>query len=151
VSTRIATIPSTRVLIGLQVRDYAGLVDQAAQALRPNGLISLTETDFIIYGADKKPVPFDGFEFAPPYFPRWLGMVRSAVKERGGEVESATHLHRWVSEHPSFTDVVYRSFWFPASPWLPPDHPDAARLNRSGAFMRDDIQARWSWSCILFI
>lgn len=69
-------------------------------------------------------------------------MVRTAVNQRGGETDAANHLHRWVSEHPSFTDVVYRSFLFPASPWFPPDHPDAAKLNRTGAFIRDDILAR---------
>jgi len=79
-------------------------------------------------------------------------MVRAAVKQRGGETEAATHFHRWVSEHPSFTNVVYRSYLFPASPWIPSDYPDAARLNRTGTFMRDDIQVRLpSLWCLLFI
>lgn len=124
------------------MRDYAGLVDQASQALRPAGLVNFTEFDFFIYGGDKKPLVFDVPEFSPPYLPRWMCMVRAAVGERGGEADAATHLHRWVSEHPSFTDVVYGSFWIPASPWIPPDWPGAARMNRSGAFMRDDIQVR---------
>jgi len=115
-------------------------------------LINITECDFFVYGKDRKPIPYDGLVFAPPYFPRWMGFVRAAIKQRGGETEAATHLHRWVSEHPSFTNVVYRSFLFPASPWFPSDYPDAARLNRTGTFMTDDIQARHSLSCfILFI
>ena len=69
-------------------------------------------------------------------------MVRTAVNQRGGETDAANHLHRWVSEHPMFTDVVYRSFFFPASPWFPSDHPDAAKLNRTGTFIRDDILVR---------
>ena len=84
---------------------------------------------------------FDTPEFAPPYFPHWMCIVREAVKQRGGEPDAADHLHRWVSEHPSFTDVVPRSFYFPASPWIPPGYPGATRLNRTGAFMRDDILA----------
>lgn len=69
-------------------------------------------------------------------------MVRAAVKERGGEADAATHLHRWVSEHPSFTDVVYRDFFIPASPWIPSDLPGAARMNRMGSFMRSDVEVR---------
>ena len=121
------------------MKDYAGLIDQASQAIRPGGLINFTEFDFLLYGEDKKPLVYDAPEIAPPYLPRWMCMVRTAVKQRGGEADAANHLHRWISEHPSFTEVVYRSFFFPASPWVPSDHPDAARMNRGGAFMRDDI------------
>jgi len=127
-------------LVSSGVRDYAGLIDQASQALRPNGLINFTEFDFLVCGEDKKPLVFDVPEIAPPYFPRWMCMVRAAVKKRGGDAEAANHLFRWISEHPSFTDVVYRSFFFPATPWIPPHHPNAARLNRAGTFMREDIQ-----------
>ncbi|KAF9654170.1 hypothetical protein BDM02DRAFT_41922 [Thelephora ganbajun] len=127
-------------LISSGVRDYAALIDQTSQALRPNGLANFTEFNFYVYGGDKRPMVFDILEFAPPYLPRWMCMVRAAVKQRGGETDAAIHFHRWISEHPSFTNVVYRSFFFPASPWIPSDHPDAAKMNRSGAFMRDDIQ-----------
>jgi len=146
VSIHIASFRAllARVLIGTQVRDYAGLVDQASQALRPNGLVNFTEFDFHVYGEDKMPIVVDVHEFAPPYFPRWLCIVRAAVEQRGGETGAANHLHRWVSEHPSFTDVVYRSFLFPASPWIPSDYPNADRMNRTGAFMRDDILVRCS-------
>ena len=123
-----------------------GLIDQVSQALRPNGLANFAEFDFFVTGRDKKPIVFDVPEFAPPYFPRWMCILRAAVKQRGGEADAADHLHRWVSGHPSFTDVVRRSFLFPASPWIPPDTPGAARMNRTGAFMRDDIQARRSFS-----
>jgi len=142
VSTHVAPVSSAHILIGMQVRDYAGLIDQASQALRPNGLVNFAEFDFYVYGLDKKPIVFDAPEFAPPYFPRWMCMVRAAVKQRGGEAEAANHLYRWISEHPSFTDVVYRDFFFRASPWVPPNFPDAAKLNRWGASMREDIQAR---------
>lgn len=129
-----------------------GLIDQAGQALRPNGFLNLTESDFVVYGIDKKPIPYDGLGLAPPYFPRWMGMVRAAIKQRGGEIEAAPHLHRWVSEHPLFTNVVYRSYLFPASPWVPSDYPDAARLNRTGTFMRDDIHVRRPLlRCLFFI
>ncbi|KAF9786738.1 S-adenosyl-L-methionine-dependent methyltransferase [Thelephora terrestris] len=127
-------------LVASGVRDYAGLVDQASQALRPNGLIVFTEFDFTVCGTDKKSIVFDVPELSPPYLPRWMSMVRAAVIERGGEVDAANHLYRWVSEHPLFTDVVYRSFLFPTSPWFPSDHPDAARMNRAGSLMREDIQ-----------
>ena len=124
------------------MRDYAGLIDQISRALRPNGLAILTEFDFYVYGVDKKPLVFDVVELAPPYLARWMCMVRGAVKERGGDADASTNMYRWTSEHPSFTDAVYRPFYFLACPWLPSDHPDAAQKNRLGALMRDDILAR---------
>jgi len=127
-------------LVSSGVRDYAGLIDQTSQALRPGGLVNFTEFDFYVSGGDKKPLVFDVLELAPPYLPRWMCMVRAAIQERGGDADAALHLHRWISEHPAFTDVVYRDFPFPASPWIPLDHPYAARMNRSGSLMRDDIQ-----------
>jgi len=126
--------------IAAGVRDYAVLVDQTSQALRPGGLANFTEFDLYISGGDKKPIVFDVLEFAPPYLPRWMCMVREAMRRRGGDVDAAFHLHRWVSKHPSFTNVEYRSFPIPTSPWVPPDHPNAAKMNRMGSLMRDDIQ-----------
>lgn len=143
VSTRISLISSAHVLIRAQVRDYAGLIDQTSQATRPNGLVIFTEFDFYVCGIDKKPLVFDNVPvLSPPYLPRWMCMVRAAVIERGGDVDAAYHLHRWTSEHPSFTDVVHRSFIFPTSPWIPSNHPSAAKMNRAGSLMRDDIEVR---------
>lgn len=142
VSTRTSPVLSARVLMGAQVRDYAGLIDQSSQALRSNGLAIFAEFDFYVTGGDEKPIVFDVLEFAPPYFPRWMCMVREAVKERGGDADAAFHLRRWISDHPAFTDAVYRSFLFPASPWIPKDHPNAAKMNRAGSLMRDDVQVR---------
>ena len=124
------------------MRDYAGLIDQISQALRPNGLVILTELNFCVYGVDKKSLVFDVIELAPPYLARWMCMVRSAIKERGGDADAATHMYQWTSEHPSLTDVVHQSFFFQTSPWLHSDHPDTAQRNRSGALMRDDILVR---------
>jgi hypothetical protein len=129
-----------------------GFIDQASQALRPNGLAIFTEFDFYVYGRDKKPIVFDVPEFAPPYFPRWMCMVRAAIKERGGDADAASLFHRWVSDHPLFTDVVYRDFFFPVAPWVPSDWPGAAQLNRTGSFMRDDVHVcRLSSGRSLFI
>lgn len=123
------------------VRDYAGLIDQTSLATRPNGLVIFTEFDFSVCGVDKKPLVFENVPvLSPPYLPRWMCMVRAAVIERGGDVDAANHLYRWTSEHPSFTDVVHRSFLFPTSPWIPSNHPSAARMNRAGSLMRDDIE-----------
>ena len=69
-------------------------------------------------------------------------MVKTAVAGRGGEADAANHLFRWVSEHPLFTDVVHRSFYFPSSPWIPSDHPNAARMNRAGFLTREDTLVR---------
>jgi hypothetical protein len=77
-------------------------------------------------------------------------MVKTAVTGRGGEADAANHLFRWVSEHPLFTDVVYRSFLFPTSPWIPSDYPNAARMNRAGSLMREDIQVPPFFFCNAF-
>lgn len=121
------------------MKDYEGLIDQMSQTLRINGLIDLTEFDFRIYGPDKKPVEIQTSSMQPPYLPRWFAFVAMAVRQRGGQVDAANHLSRWVSENPAFGDVVSREFFLPTHPFFRPHDHHWKTKNRIGEFMREDV------------
>jgi len=58
-----------------------------------------------------------------------------AARNAGGHPDAATHLHRWISSHPAFENVVYQDYWVPVSP-----HPVFNDFQKHvGAHMRDDI------------
>ncbi|KAI0094532.1 hypothetical protein BDY19DRAFT_901695 [Irpex rosettiformis] len=120
----------------IQIRDYCGLVDHIALALRPRGLVDLTEFDFRVYGPDHRPIPLQ--ENAPA-IAKWMDLARRAVHHRGGEPDAANHLYRWINDHPSFEEVVYHEWWFQISPWRPGKDAQSLWMNRHGASMRDDI------------
>jgi hypothetical protein len=123
-----------------QVKDYESLIDQCSMILRPGGLIDVNEFDFRSHGHDRKPIIADEAVLEPPWLGRWMSLCTVAVRHRGGDVDAADHLHRWLSEHEAFEDVVYRAVHFPASPFLRPDEPNAQFWNSIGASMRDDVQ-----------
>ncbi|KAH8099720.1 S-adenosyl-L-methionine-dependent methyltransferase [Cristinia sonorae] len=128
-------------LICTGIRDYAGLVDHISHSLRPGGLVELTEYNFVIHDSEKRPIeiPEDDKALTGPWLPRWMNLARKAIRTRGGEVEAADHLHRWVSEHGSFEDVVHRQYWFQSSPWNTGTDPDSLRANEVAKIMRDDL------------
>ncbi|KAI0639896.1 hypothetical protein C8Q77DRAFT_1083515 [Trametes polyzona] len=128
-------------LVSSGIRDYAGLIDEMAQTLRPRGLIELSEFDFRVYDADKQPILPERLEEDTPWLARWMNMANVAVEQRGGEPGAANHLHRWVAGHHLLEDAVYREVWFQTGPWKEGNDPETARENRIGAMMRDDILA----------
>ncbi|KAF9817961.1 hypothetical protein IEO21_03036 [Rhodonia placenta] len=123
-------------LISSGIRDYQGLVDQMSQILRPSGLLDLTEFDFRIYTTDRKPILADN---ADSYLARWMNLCHIAVQRSGGEPDAANYLHRWVSDHPAYEEVVYREFWFPTSPWRRGTDSETRRSNRIANVFRDDV------------
>jgi len=123
-------------LISSGIRDFVGLVDQIAQTLRVRGLLELMEFDFRVYGKDRRAYLDNN---TAPCVARWMNHCHDAVQRSGGAPDAANHLHRWVSEHAAFEDVVYREFWFPTSPFLKGKDPESARLNRIGHLFREDI------------
>lgn len=125
-------------LVSSGIRDYAGLIDEVSQTLRPSGLVDLMEFDFRVYGLDKKPML--GHD-APSWWARWMNQCHIAVLQRGGEPDAANHLHRWISEHGAFEDVVYREFWLPTSPWRKGSDPESMRQNRIATIFRQDVLA----------
>ncbi|THH29335.1 hypothetical protein EUX98_g4843 [Antrodiella citrinella] len=125
------------------IRDYAGLVDQISNALRRGGLIDLTEYNFVIHDGNKQKIDVpeikEGEEVTGPWLPRWMSLAQKAIRTRGGEVEAADHLARWVSDHGAFENVVHRPFWFQASPWNTNTDPEAIRQNEIAKVMREDM------------
>ncbi|KDQ63063.1 hypothetical protein JAAARDRAFT_694199 [Jaapia argillacea MUCL 33604] len=128
-------------LISSGIRDYAGLVDQITRVLRPGGMLDLLEFDFRVYGGDRKPIIVRPSVMEGPWLPRWMYMCQMAVRQRGGHVDAANLLRRWVSDHRCMEDVVYREFWAQTAPWNPGKDAHSMWLNEMGAIMRDDIKA----------
>jgi hypothetical protein len=126
------------------VKDYAGLIDQTAQVLRTGGLLDLTEFDFRVYGPDKKLINLHIGSMQPPWFPLWVAYLNMAARQRGGEVDAANHLRRWVSQNPVFENVVYRDFFLPASPFFHPTDHNSKFKNSVGVSMRDNLIVRLS-------
>ncbi|EPQ60115.1 S-adenosyl-L-methionine-dependent methyltransferase [Gloeophyllum trabeum ATCC 11539] len=124
-------------LVSSGIRDYAGLLDHTTRVLRPGGLLDLFEFDFRIYDEHRKPYVCNANVMQPPWAPLFMTMVNQAVRRRGGHVDAANLLERWVREHRCMTDVVYREYWIPTSPWARGDDEDAIRQRAFGeAFIK---------------
>ncbi|PPQ90946.1 hypothetical protein CVT25_008257 [Psilocybe cyanescens] len=115
-------------LISSGIKDYHLLVDQMCRALRPHGLLDISEFDFHIYDKDHKRIELGTHEIAPPWWARWMTFLAASIKHIGGDADAATHLLEWVSSNPSFEDVVYREFWLPIVP--PPYSPTESEATR---------------------
>jgi len=124
-------------LISSGIKDYEGLINHISMVLRPGGLIDLMEFDFHCYDENHQRIELETSRVAGPWWPRFLAFVGLAARNRGGDVDAATHLHSWVSNHRSFENVVCRDFYIPTSTW----RTDSELWTRFGANMRDDILA----------
>lgn len=80
---------------------------------------------------------------ATPYLARFGTLLRQAAITRGGHVDSASLLHRWISEHPAYEDVVYRDAWLPLGEWI--DHVDIRNHHELSALTADEL-ARLRWT-----
>ncbi|KIY46318.1 hypothetical protein FISHEDRAFT_66490 [Fistulina hepatica ATCC 64428] len=121
-------------LISSGIRDYERLIDQMSHVLRPGGLLCLTEFDFSIYDANHQRIELTTDRIEAPYVARWFAFAKAAARRRGGDVDAANHLRRWVSSNPRFENVVYRHWFLPTLPY----HKDAFH-QEIGAVMRDDV------------
>lgn len=99
----------------------------------------MTEYNFVIHDGNKQRIIPDSKELTGPWLPRWMSLAQQAIRTRGGEVEAADHLERWVADHGAFEDVVHRPFWFQASPWNTGTDPDSHRQNEIAKVMREDM------------
>ncbi|KAK2461500.1 hypothetical protein APHAL10511_005963 [Amanita phalloides] len=104
-------------LISSGIKDYERLIDQISHVLRPGGLIDVMEWDFYIYDANRNRIEASMDQFAPPWLPRFVSLVTSAIRNRGGDIDGPEVMETLIQNHPSFENVVCRSFWVPASPW----------------------------------
>lgn len=53
-----------------------------------------------------------------PYYARFLTLVRQCIQKRGGHVDAAALLRRWVEEHHGYEGEVHRQYWVPVSEWV---------------------------------
>jgi len=79
-------------------------------------LIDLSEYDFTAYDQNHQRIEFDKNDFSPPWWARWLSLLRNAIEARGGDINAATHLYDWVRNNPAFEEVVYREYFLPVVP-----------------------------------
>jgi len=127
-------------LICTGIKDYARLIDQISQVLRPGGMVEMLEFGFQIYDQNQQLVTVSTSSSGPPSFPRWMALIYRAVSARGGCLDAPGKLHSWVKGIPVFTDVEYAKLWVPSSPWLEGTDPATKRLNTLGALMTEDIK-----------
>lgn len=124
-------------LLSSGIKDYHGLIDQISRVLRPGGLVNILEFDFHAYDANHRRIEVDTSTVAGPWWPRWLAFAELAIRNLGGDIDAATHLHEWISNHPAFEDVVYRDFYAPSCSW----RSDDERMLHIGETMQEDILA----------
>jgi len=106
----------------IQIKDYRLLIDHIANCLRSDGLIILHEFDFAVYRPDKTlHAPWSTLRpvSEASALCRWFYILGNAIADRGGSRDAATHLHRWIQEHPGFPDseIQYDEFFAPFGPY----------------------------------
>jgi hypothetical protein len=129
------------------VRDYPGLIDQMSRVLRPGGLLILLETDFLAadeHGHAQHPATN---VMQSPWLARFLMFVHLAIKQRGGNIAAADHMHEWVAAHPAFEEVVSSDYFLGASPWHPGRDAEAHRNRFIAMHMRVDLLVRLACRC----
>ena len=118
-----------------QIKDYEGLIDQISHVVRPGGVIDIMEWDFGIHDVNKQRIPLSLNQKAPPWLDRFLALVESAVRKRGGDVDAVLRMETFVQNNPNYEQVVHQDFWVPIGPWMK-DDPDMIRI---GIHMRADV------------
>jgi hypothetical protein len=145
ISPGVSTVSSSigfAHLCPVQISDYSLLIDQIARVLRPGGLMILGESDCIIYDQDHRPIPAPLDAAGPPWWPRWMTHLRSAIEQRGGSIGAARNLLRWVRDHGSFVNMSYQDVWLPAVAGPDDDYEDPIYSH-----MKDDVLVRQADSC----
>ena len=127
-----------------QIKDYPGLIDHISRVLRPGGLIYLAEFDFNVYDPNKQLRVRDPNSSEYHAWPCWVESISSAIRSRGGGVDVASSLPRWVEEHGAFESPVCQEHWIPTSPWMQGDDPEAVRQRWIGELARDDVLVYFS-------
>jgi len=128
-------------LISSGIKDFATLIDQISQCLRPGGLMQLLEFDFRVYDSNCKPFSLPTGIMEPPWFPRWMAFLNMAVRQRGGSPDAANMLYSWTLQHPAFEDTVYEEYFIPTAPFMSHQAPDYRFARSISETLRDDIYA----------
>ncbi|KAF6754309.1 S-adenosyl-L-methionine-dependent methyltransferase [Ephemerocybe angulata] len=104
-------------LVASGVRDYYELIERIVRILRPGGIMELQEFDFRIYDRDHREIEVSVYSpLGPPYWARFMAHMNQAIQKKGGDVDAARHLWKWVTSHEAFEDITYRDVWVPCIP-----------------------------------
>ena len=101
-------------------------------------MINVSEFDFHVYDVNHRRVERDVSDLTPPWWGVWLAHLLKAIVKSGGDVDAATHLHEWISDHPMFEDVVYRDVWLPVVPAPLDSSNDTEETRRLEKKLSDD-------------
>lgn len=119
-------------LINSGIKDYYKLIDETSRILIPGGLADFLEFDFRVCDVRHRPIvpsrrdvygPYDPRGRRPPgtetpWLARWFFACASAARMRGGHIDSASLLERWIKDHKGFEDVTHKEIWLPSGPWM---------------------------------
>jgi SAM-dependent methyltransferase len=122
-------------LIASGIRHYEGLIDQIGHVLRPGGVIDIMEWDFGLHDGNKQRIPLSLHQKPPPWLHRFMALLASAFKDRGGDIEGSVRMATFVQNNPNFEQVVHQDYWFPIGPWMK-GNPDMIKY---GYHMRADL------------
>ena len=109
---------STRIDGPPQIRDYPAFLNELAQVLRPRGVILVGDGEMQLYDEQKRPMSFS--DLGQPGF-SWTHMILfaayTAMKNKGGSVDSPLMGPTWLREIDSLTDVGWQKVFIPIGPW----------------------------------
>lgn len=81
-------------------------------------MIDLAESDLYIYDENFPKSDFDATELRPPWWARFMALVRLATDAIGSTPEAGPKLHDGVKNHrPFFEDIHYCEHSIPGSAW----------------------------------
>jgi len=130
--------------ISIGIKDYFGLIDQISRILRPGGLLLIHETDFRVYDSKHEIVePVDYGHPRHAYLPHFLVRFRNAARARRGNLDAASLIEGWLSEHRAYAEIGTFDSWLPTGPCFP---PECTQDNAIGDMMRNDLMA-FVFSC----
>lgn len=95
-----------------------------AQALRPYGILLLGDGDMQLFDEDENPISL--VEEGKPGF-SWTHKVffsaYTAMKNRGGNIDSPSMSPTWLRAMDSLTDVGWHKIFIPIGPWRYSESP----------------------------
>lgn len=103
------------------IKDYHHLVNDVAKILRPRGMCLFQESDLKPYTFDKQIILEDDSAYSA--VPKFLNIVSTAIRGRGGQLEASSRMLDWVREHHLFEDAHSEDVWMSIGPWYDSPSP----------------------------
>ncbi|KZT09627.1 S-adenosyl-L-methionine-dependent methyltransferase [Laetiporus sulphureus 93-53] len=104
--------------ISAGIRDFPALLEELASVLRPGGMLLLGDGEQQLYDEHKRPLALS--DPGTPNF-SWIHKMffasYSAMKNRGGNIDSPSMSPTWLRAIDSLTDVGWHKLFIPMGPW----------------------------------